>query len=96
MHSEQPELRYPKTWEANLLVAITAILVLLSAAIATAFGLLGTMAADQTLVILPGLLWIAARRLSFRATLRLHPISWGTVVWSVLGGQCHIHPFPSV
>jgi len=86
MHSDQANLRYPMTWEANLMVAIVSILVLIGGAIGAAFGLLTTMIPAQLLVILPGLLWIAVRRLPFRATLRLYPIGWHTVVWSALVG----------
>lgn len=86
MNSEQTSLRYPKTWEANLMVAIVSILVLMGSALGVAFGILPIMIATQLLVILPGLLWIAARRLPFRATLRLYPVGWQTAVWSALVG----------
>jgi uncharacterized protein len=74
------------TWEANLMVAIVSILVLMGGALGVAFGILPIMIATQLLVILPGLLWIAARRLPFRATLRLYPVGWQTAVWSALVG----------
>ena len=86
MNSEQSSPRYPMTWEANLMVAIVSILVLIGSALGVAFGILPIMIATQLLVILPGLLWIAARRLPFRVTLRLYPVGWQTAVWSALVG----------
>ena len=86
MKSEQTNLRYPLTWEANLLVFAASILVLIGGATASAFGLIATMLFAQAFVILPTLLWIAIRRLPVRTILRLHPIDWRTAMWSALIG----------
>lgn len=86
MQADQASLRYPLTWEANLLVVAVLILVLMGGAAVAAFGLTATMIFAQAFVILPAVLWIAIRRLPVRATLRLHPINWRTAMWSSLIG----------
>jgi len=83
---EQTNLRYPLTWEANLLVVAVSILVLIGGAAVTAFGLMVTMIFAQAFVILPALLWIAVRRLPVRGTLRLYPIDWRIAMWSAFIG----------
>jgi len=86
MQSEQSNLRYPLTWEANLLVAAVSVLVLIGGAASTVFGLIPTMIVAQAFVILPAVLWIAIRRYPVRATLRLYPINGRIVMWSALIG----------
>lgn len=86
MQPKERNLRYPLTWEANLLVVAVSILVLIGGAAVTAFGLMATMIAAQAFVILPALLWIAIRRFPLRATLRLFAIDWRIALWSALIG----------
>ncbi|MGC9399264.1 MAG: CPBP family intramembrane glutamic endopeptidase [Anaerolineae bacterium] len=86
MQSEKSNLRYPLTWEANLLVAVVSILVLIGSAMGMVFGLAGTLIFAQAFVIVPALLWIAIRRLPVRTTLRLNPVDGRIAVWSMLIG----------
>lgn len=83
----QPSIRYPATWEANLLAASTLIMLLISTGILSVFFELPVvLIAGQLLVIVPALLWIAIRRLPLQATLRLYPIPIHTALWSILIG----------
>ena len=83
----QPSIRYPATWEANLLAGSTLVMLIVSAGILSAiFELSAVLIVGQLLVIVPALLWIAIRRLPLQATLRLHPISVRTAIWSILIG----------
>jgi membrane protease YdiL (CAAX protease family) len=80
-------IRYPMTWEASLLVAGLLTMVLVLSAGAAALGLpVIPILSFQLLIIVPGLLWLAIRRLPLRATLRLHPIGWRMALWSALIG----------
>jgi membrane protease YdiL (CAAX protease family) len=54
--------------------------------VVVASGLKVTMIVVQASVILPALLWIAARRLPPRTTLRLNSIDWRVALWSALIG----------
>ena len=87
MNTPPTRIRYPTTWEANLLVASMLTTILVLSAGAAALGLPVILVLSfQLLVIVPGLLWIAIRRLPLRATLRLYPISWRIALWSALVG----------
>lgn len=85
MQSEQANLRYPLTWEANLLVAVVIVIILIGGAASLVVGLIAILIA-QAFVILPAALWIAIRRYPVRATLRLYPINGRIVMWSALIG----------
>ena len=87
MNTPSSRIRYPMTWEANLLVAglLTMILVLSTGAAALGLPVV-LILSFQLLIILPGLLWIAIRRLPLRVTLRLQPIGWRMALWSALIG----------
>jgi membrane protease YdiL (CAAX protease family) len=83
----QPSIRYPATWEANLLAATLLIALIVSAAILSVFfNLSVVLVGGQLLFIVPALLWIAIRRFPLQATFRLYPISARTALWSVLIG----------
>ena len=83
----QPSMRYPATWEANLLAATLLIALIVSAAILSVFfNLSVVLVGGQLLFIVPALLWIAIRRFPLQATFRLYPISARTALWSVLIG----------
>lgn len=87
MDTPPTRIRYPMTWEANLLVAGLLTMILVLSAGAAALGLpIVLILSFQALIIVPGLLWIAIRRLSLRETLRLHPIGWRMALWSALIG----------
>ena len=86
MNSQQ-SIRYPATWEANLLAGSVLIVQIGGAGILSLFlDLSIVLIVGQIIVIVPVLLWIAIRRLSLQTTLRLHPISLRTALWSVLIG----------
>jgi membrane protease YdiL (CAAX protease family) len=83
----QPSIRYPATWEANLLAGITMIMLIVSAGILSIFFKLpAVLIVGQLLVIIPTLIWITIRRLPLRTTLRLYPIPASTALWSILIG----------
>jgi membrane protease YdiL (CAAX protease family) len=83
----QPSIRYPATWEANLLAGITLVMVIISASILSIFfKLSAVLVVGQLLIIVPTLLWIAIRRLPLQATFRLYPIPARTALWSILIG----------
>lgn len=83
----QPSIRYPATWEANLLAGITMVMMIVSAGILSIFfKLSAVLIVGQLLVIVPTLLWIAIRRLPLQATFRLYPIPARTALWSILIG----------
>lgn len=83
----QPSIRYPATWEANLLAGITMVMLIVSAGILSIFFKLpAVLIAGQFLVIVPALLYIAIRRLPLQATFRLYPIPARTALWSMLIG----------
>ena len=83
----QPSIRYPATWEANLLAGITLVMLIVSAGILSIFfKLSAVLIVGQLLVIVPTLLWIAIRRLPLQATFRLYPIPARTALWSILIG----------
>jgi uncharacterized protein len=86
MNSQQ-SIRYPATWEANLLAGSVLIVLIVGAGVLTLFlDLSIVLVVGQLIVIVPVLLWIAVRRLPLQTTLRLHPISLRTALWSVLIG----------
>jgi membrane protease YdiL (CAAX protease family) len=58
---------------------------LLGGAFGKRYGLPTTMIFGQ-LALLLALLWIAVRRFDFRSTLRIYPIGWDTVGWSMMVG----------
>lgn len=58
---------------------------LLGGALGKRYGLSATVMSGQLALAL-AFLWIAARRFDFRSTLRIHPIGWGTVGWSIMVG----------
>ena len=77
MNTPPTRIRYPTTWEANLLVAGLLTMILVLSAGAAALGLPFILILSlQILIIVPGLLWNAICRLPLRVTLRLYPISW--------------------
>ncbi len=79
--------RYPATWEANLLVSVLFVALIVSAGIlAVLFNLSVVLVAGQLLFAVPALLWTAIRRFPLQATFRLYPISVHTALWSVLIG----------
>jgi membrane protease YdiL (CAAX protease family) len=83
----QPSIRYPATWEANLLAGSTLVMLIVSSGILSVFFTLSAvLMVGQLLVIVPALLWIAIRRLPLQATFRLYPIPARTVLWSILIG----------
>ena len=83
----QPSIRYPATWEANLLAGITMVMLFVSAGILYIFFKMpAVLIVGQLLVIVPTLLWIAFRRLKLQATFRLYPIPARTALWSILIG----------
>ncbi|HLC03180.1 MAG TPA: type II CAAX endopeptidase family protein [Anaerolineales bacterium] len=83
----QPSIRYPATWEANLLAGSTLITLIVSAGILSVlFELPVVLIVGQLLVIVPALLWIAFRRLPLQATFRIYPISARTALASMLIG----------
>lgn len=86
MQTEQDHLKSPATWEANLLVFTTFILVLIAGAAVAASGITTTMIIAQALIILPLVLWMAIRRFPLRTTLRLHPVDRRTAIRSALIG----------
>ena len=74
MNTPPTRIRYPTTWEANLLVAGLLTMILVFSAVAVALGLPFILILSlQILIIMPGLLWIAICRLPLRVTLRLFP-----------------------
>jgi membrane protease YdiL (CAAX protease family) len=83
----QPSIRYPATWEANLLAGITMVMLIVSAGILSIFFKLpAVLIVGQLLVIVPTLLLIAIQRLPLQATFRLYPIPARTALWSILIG----------
>jgi membrane protease YdiL (CAAX protease family) len=83
----QTPIRYPATWEANLLAGVLLVGLVISAGVLTVFfNLSVVLVVGQLLFAVPALLWIAIRRFPLRATLRLYPISARTALWSVLIG----------
>lgn len=83
----QPSIRYPATWEANILAGSTMVMMIVSAGILSIFFKLSSvLMVGQLLIIVPTLLWIAIRRLPLQATFRLYPIPARTVLWSILIG----------
>jgi membrane protease YdiL (CAAX protease family) len=74
-------------WEANLLVAGLLVMILTLGAGAAFLHLPVVLTLSfQIFVIVPGLLWIAIRRLSWQETLRLYSIDWRAALWSALIG----------
>lgn len=87
MDTQPTRINYPMTWEANLLVAGLLVMILTLGIGAGFFHLpVVLILSFQVFVIVPGLLWIAVRRLPWRATMRLYPIGWRTALWSALIG----------
>ncbi len=83
----QSAIRYPTTWEANLLVGILLFTLIIAAGILTfLFNLSVVLILGQLLFAVPALMWIVIRQFPLKATLRLHSISARTAVWSVLIG----------
>ncbi len=83
----QSTIRYPTTWEANLLAGSTAVLLMVSAGILSIFFKLPTvLILGQLLVICPTLLWIAIRRFPLQATFQFYPISGRAALRSILIG----------
>lgn len=83
----QPSIRYPATWEANLLAGITMVMLIVSAGILSIFFKLSVvLIMGQLLVIVPTLLWITIRRIPLQATFRFYPIPARTALWSILIG----------
>lgn len=84
---DTPPIRYPMTWEANLLVAVLLTMILVLGVAAAVLGLpLIVVLSFQVLIVVPLLLWMLIRRLPLRETLRLYPIGWRTALWSALIG----------
>lgn len=83
--NQQLAVRLPATWEANLLAGSLLIVMIVGAGMPSLFlDLSIVLIVGQLLVVVPALLWIAARRLLLRTTLRLHPIPLRTALWSVI------------
>jgi membrane protease YdiL (CAAX protease family) len=83
----QPSIRMPSTWEANLSAAGLLIWIVLVSGILALFLNIGLlMLAGQVLFIVPVLVWVIIRRLPLRDTFRLKPVSMGTAVGSILIG----------
>lgn len=85
--NSQPTIRYPATWEANLLAGSLLIFLIVSSGVLTVFFKLpAVLIVGQLLFVVPALVWIAIRRLPLKGVVQLHPISLGTVLWSVVLG----------
>ncbi len=83
----QTSIRYPATWEANLLVSVLLVtLIVFAGILSVLFNLTIVLVVGQLLFAIPALLWIAIRRFPLQATFRLYPISARTALWSVLIG----------
>ena len=89
IYNEQANLRWPIASEANLMVAMAGISVilfsLLGGALGKRYGVSATLMSGQPALGL-AFLWIAVRRFDFRSTLRIYPIGWDTVGWSMMIG----------
>ncbi len=84
---QQPPVRLPFTWEANLMAAGVLIWVLVVSVVLTVFfDLAVVMIVGQMLIILPILVWVIARRLPLRETFRLRWIGARTALESMLIG----------
>ena len=86
MQAGQNEPRIPRTWEANLVVAIVLILAMIGGAAFALAGNFSAMIFAQAIIILPAIVWIAIRRYPVRATLHLYPINWRIAAWSAIIG----------
>lgn len=87
MDTQPARINYPMTWEANLLVASLLVMILVLSIGAAVLHLPVVLTLSfQIFVIVPGLLWIAIRRLPWRVTLGLYPIGWRAALWSALIG----------
>jgi membrane protease YdiL (CAAX protease family) len=84
--SESLDVRLPKTWEANLLVALLLPLIAYGAVLVTGLGLSSALLIPQLVLVLPCLLWMVLRRYPFRQTLRLEPLTGRLALWSAAVG----------
>jgi uncharacterized protein len=80
--SAPPEPRFPMAWEANLLAALLMLLMIAAVFLLEDIDSPVLYEILQLALVLPALLWIRLRRYPLRQTLRLEPISRGTLLWS--------------
>ena len=90
MASESADVKLPKTWEANLLVALLLPLIALGTVLVANLGLFFVLLIPQLLLLLPGLIWIVLRRYPLRRTLRLEALTGRAALWSAaIGLACY-------
>jgi membrane protease YdiL (CAAX protease family) len=88
--SESVDIKLPKTWEANLLVALLLPLMALGAVLVAGLGLSSVLLIPQLLMVLPGLVWIVLRHYPLRQTLRLEGLTGRAALWSAaIGLPCY-------
>ncbi len=86
MQAEGAALKYPMTWEANLLVTSLPIVAVIGALVAGGLGYSLLMLIPELLIGVPGIAWVLLRRYSLRETLRLNRIDGRTAAWSAAIG----------
>ena len=84
------DTRLPRTWEANLLVALLLPLVALVAVLVAGLGLSAVLLIPQLLMLVPALIWILLRHYPVRQTLRLEALTGRSALWSAaIGLACY-------
>jgi len=79
-------LKWPATWEANLVAASVVLVAAVAAGMLGTAGLALLLSIPQLLIVLPGAIWTLLRRYSFQQTLRLRPLEGRAALWSALIG----------